>query len=209
MADETVTQEKGKKPEEIRKEAEEKACPVQRILYYIDEFIAGPMCGKCYPCALGTQEAKVRLIRISQHLDDVTASDIDALKRIGLQMTEGSFCKKGKDTGRFITETLAGSSEEFTLHLSGTCPQKECLRLVEYVINPDLCIMCGKCLEACKYDAIAGERREPGFSGYLPFEIRQKRCTRCGECIKVCPEEAIEVITYEIEELVDSSKHLK
>jgi NAD-dependent dihydropyrimidine dehydrogenase PreA subunit len=206
MSEETVAEEKGKKLEEIRKEAEEKACPVQRILYYIDEFIAGPMCGKCYPCALGTQEAKIRLIRISQHLGDVSASDIDVLKRIGLQMIEGSFCKKGRDTGRFIIETIASSSEEFNLHLSGICSEKECLSLIEYVINPDLCIMCGKCLEACKYNAIIGERKEPYFSGYLPFEIRQKRCTRCGECVKVCPAEAIEVITYEIEELVSSSE---
>jgi NADH-quinone oxidoreductase subunit F len=32
------------------------------------------------------------------------------------------------------------------------------------------------------------------MSGYLPFEVRQKRCTKCGECIKVCPEGAIELV---------------
>jgi NAD-dependent dihydropyrimidine dehydrogenase PreA subunit len=207
MSEETVTEEKGKKLEDIRKEAEEKACPVQRILYYIDEFIAGPMCGKCYPCALGTQEAKIRLIRISQHLDNVSASDIDVLKRIGVQMVAGSFCKKGKDTGRFITEILTSSEEEFNQHISGACSQKECIIRTEYVINPDLCIQCGRCLEVCKYDAIISRRKKPFSSGYFPFEIRQKWCTRCGECVKVCPTEAIEVITYEIEELVDSSKH--
>lgn len=200
MSEETLTEEKGKKLDDIRKEAEEKKCPVQRALYYIEEFLAGPMCGRCYPCSLGTYEAKIRLIRIAQHLEDVSASDIEALKKIFSQMIEGSFCKKGKDTGRFITETLASSLEEFNLHLSGTCPQRECISLIEYVINPELCIMCGKCLEACKYDAIVGEVKKSYLSGYLPFEIRQKRCTRCGECIKVCPTGAIEIVTTEVEE---------
>jgi NAD-dependent dihydropyrimidine dehydrogenase PreA subunit len=66
--------------------------------------------------------------------------------------------------------------------------------------------MCGKCSEACKYDAIIGETKKTYLSGYLPFEIRQKRCTKCGECVKVCPVGAIEVITTEIEEEAVSSK---
>ena len=200
MSEETLSEQKEKKLEDIQKEAEEKACPVQRVLYYIEEFLAGPMCGKCYPCALGTPEAKIRLIRIAQHLTNVSPSDIEVLKRIGTQMIEGSFCIKGKKTGKFITETLASALDNFSLHLTGSCPQKECIRLVEYVVNRELCIRCGKCLEACRYDAIVGEIKKPYRSGYLPFEIRQKRCTRCGECITACPTGAIEVITREVEE---------
>jgi ferredoxin len=202
MSEEILTEEKVKNLEEIRKEAEEKACPVQRSLYFIEEFTAGPMCGRCYPCALGTQEAKIRLLRISQHLEGVSSSDIEVIKRIASNMIEGSRCKKGKDTGRFIIETLTQSEEEFNQHLSGVCPKRECINLIEYVINPGLCIMCGKCMEVCKYNAIIGEKKESYRSGYLPFEIRQKRCTRCGECINVCPTGAIEVITTEIEEEV-------
>lgn len=203
MSEESLPEEKGKKLEDIRKEAEEKACPVQRVLYFIEEFIEGPMCSKCFPCSLGTAEAKIRLIRISQHQTNVSDADIQVLNRIGLNMIEGSFCKRGKDTGKFIDETLAVSKEEFRQHLSGICPQKECISLVEYVINPELCIMCGKCLEACKYDAIIGEKREPYLSGYLPFEILQKKCTKCGECIKVCSTGAIELITMKVDELVN------
>lgn len=202
MSEEILAEDKGKKLEDIKKEAEEKACAVQRVLYYIEEFLAGPMCGKCYPCALGTGEAKIRLIRISQHLDGVSERDIEILKRIVSQMIQGSFCKKGKDTGRFIIEILNTSWDEFIQHISGTCPKKECISLIEYIINPELCIMCGKCQEVCKYGAIVGEKREPYLSGYLPFEIRQKRCTRCGECVEVCPTGAIEIITTKIEEVV-------
>ncbi len=200
MSEETSVEQKEKKLEDIQKEAEERACPVQRTLYYVEEFLAGPMCGKCYPCSLGTPEAKIRLLRIIQHLDNVNLSDIEALKRIGAQMIEGSFCIKGKKTGKFITETLANSIDEFNLHLAGICPKKECISLVEYVINAALCVMCGKCSEVCRYEAIIGEVKKPYLSGYLPFEIQQKRCTRCGECIKVCPTGAIEVTTRKTDE---------
>ncbi|MEW6163052.1 MAG: 4Fe-4S binding protein [Nitrospirota bacterium] len=202
MSEESITEEQGKKLEDIIREAEEKACPVQRALYFVEEFIAGPMCGKCYPCALGTQEAKIRLLRISQHLEGVSASDIEVIKRISSQMIVASFCKRGKDTGRFVIETITGSGDEFDQHLFGICPKRECINLIEYVVDPELCVMCGKCLEACKYDAIIGEKRAPYLSGYLPFEVRQKRCTRCGECVEVCPTGAIEVLTTKIEEAV-------
>jgi ferredoxin len=206
MDEETLTGEKEKKLEDIKKEAEEKACAVQRALYFVEEFLAGPMCGKCYPCSLGTYEAKIRLIRIAQHLEGVNEADIEALKRIASQMSVGSFCIKGRNTGKFIIETITSSPEEFQQHVSGICPKKECVNLIEYVINPELCIMCGKCSEVCKYGAIIGEHKKTYLSGYLPFEIRQKRCTKCGECVTVCPVGAIEVITTEIEEESVSSK---
>ena len=203
MSEETVTGEKVKKLEDIRKEAEEKSCAVQKALYFIKEFLAGPMCGKCYPCALGTNEVKIRLIRLSQHLEGTSEQDIETIRRIATQMIEASFCKKGKDTGRYLLELLDSSGEEFTEHIEGVCPKKECTSLIEYVIDPVLCIMCGKCAEVCKYGAIIGEEKKPYLSGYLPYEIRQKRCTKCGECVEVCPVNAIEVITIQAEELVD------
>jgi NAD-dependent dihydropyrimidine dehydrogenase PreA subunit len=202
MMEQTDIEEKGKKLEDIRKEAEEKTCPVQMALYFINEFLSGPMCGKCFPCSLGTQEAKIRLIRIAQHLDNATVSDIAALRRIAEVMIESSRCKKGKDTGRFITEKLSKSYDEFSAHLDSPCAKKECIFRTEYIINPDLCIRCGKCLEACKYNAIVSNVNKSHVCQVLPFEIRQENCTRCGECVTVCPTEAIDVITIEIEELL-------
>jgi NAD-dependent dihydropyrimidine dehydrogenase PreA subunit len=202
MTEESLTGEKGKRIEDIRKEAEEKACAVQRVLYFLEEFLAGPMCGKCFPCSLGTAEARVRANRLSGQIEGAGAGDIRALKRIGLNMMEGSFCKKGRDTGKFIVDTLSGSQGDVEQHISGVCAKKECPGLVEYVINPRLCTMCGKCSEVCKHRAVWGEKRVPYLSGYSPFEIRQKRCTKCGECVKVCPTGAIEVVSVLLEELI-------
>ena len=201
MSEESAAKER--KLEDIRKEAEQRVCALQKLLYFVEEFLADLMCGKCYPCSLGTAEAGLRLNKIKAHLENVGPADIQALKRIGLNMTEGSFCKKGKDVGKFLTDVLTDAEEEFEQHVSGACPKKECVSLVEYVIHPDLCSMCGECLKVCKFDAITGEKRVPYLSGYLPFEIRRKRCTKCGECISVCPTGAIERISATIEDLVN------
>lgn len=203
MDRENITSEKETKVEDIKKEAEEKRCAVQKAFYYINEFIAGPMCGKCFPCALGTAEAGIRLRRLVRHAKDIDEKDIEILERIGSRMIEGAFCKKGKETGKYLVEILSVSGNEFKEHLSGICQKKECTNLIEYIIKPELCTMCGDCLEACKYDAILGEKKAPYRSGYLPFEIRKKRCTNCGECVKVCPTGAIEIVTGTVKDPAD------
>lgn len=203
MNEENNTEEKTKTVERIKKEAEEKECAVQKAFYYINEFIAGPMCSRCFPCALGTAEAGIRLQRLVHQARDINEKDIEILKRIASQMIEGSFCKKGKDTGKYLAGILSVSGNEFKEHLSGICPKKECTSLIEYVIKPELCTMCGDCLEVCKFDAILGEKKVPYLSGSLPFEIRKKRCTNCGECVKVCPTGAIEIVTVPVEESAD------
>ena len=55
--------------------------------------------------------------------------------------------------------------------------------------------MCGDCLDVCKDNAIIGEKPKPYLTGYMPFEIAQKRCTKCGECIKFCKDGAIKTVT--------------
>lgn len=185
-----MTEVKELKVEDIKKVAEGIRCPVQRSLYYIKEFLAGPMCGRCLPCSLGSYEARIRIENIVEGRG--SEADLIAIKRIANDMLEGSMCKKGKDTAKFILEWVElGAFEE---HIRGRCPDLECKAFIEYIIIPEKCTMCGLCKDVCKYGAIYGEKRRPFMSNYLPFEIRQKRCTKCGECIKVCPEEAIIIV---------------
>lgn len=188
MSQEEVKKEK--KLEDIKKEAEQKKCPVQQSIYFIEEFLAGPMCGKCFPCSMGSYEARIRLRKLAE--GSAHEQDIEFLRRIASNMVESSMCKKGKDTARFILESIG--SGEFTDHLKGVCSSAECLGQIRYVIIPEKCTNCGICLDACRDHAILGETKKAYLSGYLPFEIVQERCTKCGECIKVCPYGAIEIL---------------
>ncbi|MFZ6017760.1 MAG: NADH-ubiquinone oxidoreductase-F iron-sulfur binding region domain-containing protein [Nitrospirota bacterium] len=193
-----MSEHKELKVEDIKREAEEKHCPVQKTLYYIEKFLSDPMCGKCFPCAFGTYEAKIRLKTIIEGHGSET--ELFALRRIASKMLEASMCKKGKDTARFILEWM---DTDFKEHIEGICPERECLAYIEYRIVPDRCIMCGECQVVCIFNVIIGEKKKPYLSGYLPFEIRQKRCTKCGECIKVCPTEAIILVSSKERELVE------
>jgi len=185
-----MSEHKELKLEEIRKEAEERHCPVQSALYYLEKFLSDPMCGKCFPCSFGTYEMRIRLQDIISGKG--TEDGIPVLRRISNAIIESSRCKKGKDTAKFILQWIG--TDGFMEHIEGRCPDKECLAYIEYRIAPDKCTMCGECKVVCKDNAIIGEKKKPYLSGYLPFEIRQKRCTKCGECVKVCPTNAIEIL---------------
>lgn len=182
-----MAEQKEKKVEEIKKEAEVRKCPVSKALYFIEEFLVGPMCGKCFPCEMGVYEARIRLKDITEGKG--SEEDIFAIKRIASDMLYSSRCKRGKDTASYILEWL--ETDVFNEHIIGRCPDRECSALQEYKIIPEDCVMCGLCQEACRYNAILGEKKKGYKSGYLPFEIRQKRCVKCGDCVPVCPTAAI------------------
>ncbi len=185
-----MNEKKELKVEEIKAAAQARGCPVQQALYYVSGFLDGPMCGKCFPCSMGSYEARNRLRSLAE--GNGTQADLDALKLIAEKMQLASFCKKGKDTGRFIADWMAAGV--YDEHIKGRCPEKECKGLVEFSIDPEKCTNCGLCRDACKHGAIFGEKRKPYLTAYLPYEIRQARCIKCGECLEACPEGAILII---------------
>ncbi|MCL4477149.1 MAG: 4Fe-4S binding protein [Nitrospirae bacterium] len=190
MTEKSATEKRELKVEEIRTLAEGKGCPVQKAFYYMTEFLAGPMCGRCFPCAMGSYEARIRLETIVNGRG--READLWALKRIAGDMLESSMCKKGKDTAKFVLQWM--STDEYDKHIGGICPSMKCPAFIEYRVIPDKCDNCGICLDACKYHAIFGQKKKPFHSGYPPFEIRQKKCVKCDECRKVCPTEAIVIV---------------
>ena len=120
-----MTEQKELKVEEIKKAAEERKCPVQRSLFYIEGFLEGPMCGRCFPCALGSYEAKVRLKKVIQGRGG--EFDLRVIRRISEDMLVSSRCKKGKDTATFLLEWL--NTDVFDKHVEGSCPDMECKAL--------------------------------------------------------------------------------
>ena len=63
-------------------------------------------------------------------------------------------------------------------------------------VNEDLCRGCGKCKEACEYNAIALEEKildaEPFFRApILVAKVNEVVCKGCGSCAIACPTGAI------------------
>jgi len=181
-----------KSMKEIIEDASQHKCPVQQSMLLLKEFMAGPMCGKCLPCPMSCYEMAL----IYQHLVDgkATETEIASIQKIAPNMNLASMCKKGKDTAKFIEDTLETRLEHYRAHTYSSCPDKECVALYKYMIIPENCTMCGDCLQACKFNAIIGEKRVSFLTGFKPFEIAEKRCTRCGQCFKVCKYGAIEQV---------------
>jgi NAD-dependent dihydropyrimidine dehydrogenase PreA subunit len=178
------------KVEDIKAGADEMVCPVQRALYYIEEFLKGPMCGRCFPCSFGTYEAKLRLHGIIQ--GEGKGDDVDALIRISENMLVSSFCRKGKETAKYLREYL--DTGVFQVHIKGICPDTECIEYIRYKIIPEKCNNCGVCKTVCEEHAVSGQERKVRFqTGYPPFEIREDKCNCCGQCMPVCPTGAIVV----------------
>ena len=85
------------------------------------------MCGKCFPSALGSYEARVILNNIIEGRG--SEEDLFSLKKNADEMLISSRCKKGKDTAKFILEWMG--TGVFKEHVEGRCPDRICASLSE------------------------------------------------------------------------------
>ncbi|MBF0517025.1 MAG: 4Fe-4S dicluster domain-containing protein [Nitrospirae bacterium] len=175
-------------------------CVVQKSLLFLNEFIDGPMCARCLPCPMGSYEMRIRFQRLSKA--EATPRDLEVIRQIAPLMFESSMCKKGKDTAKFIMDTLEKTPEAYDIHVAGGCADRECMRSIQYKVIADKCVSCDECRVVCKDYAILGEKKVQYLSGFIPYEIVDARCTRCGECVKVCNYGAIEIVDKKVLETV-------
>lgn len=67
-------------------------------------------------------------------------------------------------------------------------------------VDENLCIWCGKCLEACPYEAIAKISNGEKEIAYVMRGI----CKGCGACAPVCPTDAIQIMGYTDSEIMEN-----
>ena len=75
---------------------------------------------------------------------------------------------------------------------------QRCLRCFENImLRPELCILCGLCVDVCPYDCIAIVRADnigAGTSAQSALTINEESCIRCGLCINRCPPAALVMV---------------
>ena len=163
---------------------DEETCMVDIARFFMD-FVQDESCGKCVPCRVGTR----RMLEILNNICEGRGQpgDIELLEQMGHSIVRGSLCGLGAGAPNPVLSTIKYFRDEYEAHIyEKKCPAKVCRALIEYKVEPDLCIGCTRCARNCPVDAIAGKPKEKHV-------IDPTICIRCGICKQVCPVAAIDV----------------
>jgi len=75
---------------------------------------------------------------------------------------------------------------------------QRCLRCFENImLRPELCILCGLCVDVCPYNCIHIVRADnigAGTTAQSALTINEESCIRCGLCINRCPPAALVMV---------------
>ena len=169
---------------------DEDNCMVDVAKFYM-EFICDESCGKCTPCRIGTKRMLEILTRITEGKG--TMEDLDRLEELSNTVKTNSLCALGQTAANPVNSTLSHFRDEYIAHIvDKKCPAHVCKKLMEYVIDPDKCIGCGKCAKGCPAACI--ERSDYTAPGHklASMKIDTAKCLKCGTCISACRFNAIE-----------------
>jgi NADH-quinone oxidoreductase subunit F len=161
---------------------DENTCMVDVAKYFLN-FLRDESCGKCFSCREGTQ-------RMYEIVSDITEgkgkeSDIVFLKEVAQMVKDASMCGLGQTAANPVLSTLRYFEDEYMAHIKNKkCPAGVCKALIKYLILPDKCTGCMKCIKACPQNAITGERKKV-------HKLNQELCIKCGICKETCPFDAI------------------
>ncbi len=145
-------------------------------------------CGKCVLCREGTSQFKQIVTEMTT--GKAKATDIDLIKEVSELISIGAYCPFGQNMTKPLTSAIALFADEFEDHAKRkTCKCGKCYKAAElYYIDPDECIGCGECIDACPEEAIEGK------DGFIHM-IDQDLCEQCGKCVSACDEGCIKTAT--------------
>ncbi len=163
---------------------DEDTCMVDIARFFLD-FTVDESCGKCTPCRVGTK-------RLLELLDKIISGngeleDLDRMEELCNYIKSASLCGLGQTAPNPVLSTLRYFKDEYIAHIvDKKCPAGVCKKLLNFTIDQDKCIGCGKCMKNCPNNAITKTTYvAPGHK--LPsLAIETAKCIKCGACIDGC-----------------------
>jgi heterodisulfide reductase subunit A len=97
-------------------------------------------------------------------------------------------CQSPKNSAEAVASGLAAVTQSGAILKRGFAELDPMVALVD----TDACTWCGKCVEACPYDAL----EQVEADGKAVAEVIRTACKGCGACVPVCPADAIDLQGY-------------
>ena len=160
------------------------------IAHFFLEFTVDESCGKCTPCRVGTRRLLELLEKIISGNGEM--EDLDRMEELCQYIKSASLCGLGQTAPNPVIATLRFFRDEYIAHIvDKKCPAGVCKKLLQFKIDQDKCIGCGKCAKNCPADAIVRtDYIAPGHK-LASFAIDTKKCVKCGACVSGCKFDAI------------------
>ena len=136
---------------------DEDTCMVDMARYFLN-FTRDESCGKCNYCRIGTKRMLEILERITE--GEGKDGDIELLEELAGKIKDGSMCGLGQTAPNPVLTTLKYFRNEYEDHIyNKKCTAASCKALISFSIN-DACKGCTLCARHCPVGAISGKVKE-------------------------------------------------